>query len=132
MSTALLLVTHDGIGQALLEVATQILGSNPMQTEVIAVPAAEAPDLTRDRISIALERLDQGDGVLILTDIYGATPGNAALQAGMAHHTRVVAGMNLPMLLRVLNYAGQPLDALADTALTGARAGLIAPSREPT
>ena len=69
---------------------------------------------------------DRGDGVLVLTDLYGSTPANLAVALGDRHdRIRVLAGANLPMLVRALSYAGLELDQLVDKALTGGRDGVL-------
>ena len=70
--------------------------------------------------------MDGGDGVLVLTDLYGASPANlAAKVARLGTPVRRVSGLNLPMLLRVMNYAELPLDELPAIAAAGARNGVI-------
>ena len=72
------------------------------------------------------QELDQGDGVLVLADLYGATPCNIGLSLGaIGVELRCVSGLNLPMLLRVLNYAQKPLDELAEIAASGGRGGIF-------
>jgi PTS system ascorbate-specific IIA component len=72
-----------------------------------------------------VEQLDQGDGVLVLTDIYGSTPSNIASHLSSRPGVQVVAGLNLPMLLRVLNYARLDLATLAEKAVSGGREGVV-------
>lgn len=73
-----------------------------------------------------LETLDQGEGVLVLTDLYGSTPANVAVALlGEYGRLRVIAGVNLPMLLRALNYASSDLDTVAEKALQGGRGGVL-------
>jgi PTS system ascorbate-specific IIA component len=73
--------------------------------------------------------LDDGMGVLLLVDLYGATPSNVAAAIGrQGTSTRRVSGLNLPMLLRVLNYPEQTLDELATTAAAGGRSGVVVDS----
>ena len=72
-----------------------------------------------------IEQLDQGDGVLILTDMYGSTPGNIACALGQNNRVAVVAGLNLPMLVRVLNYPQLDLHTLAEKAESGGRIGIV-------
>jgi PTS system ascorbate-specific IIA component len=74
--------------------------------------------------------LDTGGGVLVLTDLYGATPCNIAARLLANPKIRVVSGMNLPMLIRVLNYPDLSLDALADKAVSGGRDGVMRVKRE--
>ena len=72
-----------------------------------------------------IDRLDSGEGVLILTDAFGSTPGNLATRIASDDSTRVVAGVNMPMLLRVFNYHDQPLAALSAAAIEGGRRGIV-------
>jgi mannose PTS system EIIA component len=127
MSVGILLVTHAGIGSALVAVATALLRGNlPLKVEAFEVPFDGEPDALLPQASAALRRVDDGHGVLILTDIYGATPSNlAARLARIGTPARRVSALNLPMLLRVMNYAELPLDELPAVAASGARNGVI-------
>jgi mannose PTS system EIIA component len=127
MSVGILLVTHAGIGSALVAVATALLRGNlPLKVEAFEVPFDGEPDALLPQASAALRRVDGGHGVLILTDIYGATPSNlAARLARIGTPARRVSALNLPMLLRVMNYAELPLDELPAVAASGARNGVI-------
>ena len=125
MSVGILLITHAGLGSALLRIATDIFGTCPARAEALDV----ANDTPCDQVLAEAERragqLDEGDGVLVLTDLYGATPANQAVALlGRRDRIRVLAGVNLPMLLRALSYASLDLDALADKAYDGGRDGV--------
>ncbi|TDK27408.1 PTS fructose IIA subunit family protein [Luteimonas aestuarii] len=127
MSVGILLVTHPGIGSALVAVATAMLRGNlPLKVEAFEVPFDGQPDTLLPQASAALRRVDGGQGVLILTDLYGATPSNlAAKLSRIGTSSRRVSALNLPMLLRVLNYAELPLEELPAVAAAGARNGVI-------
>ena len=126
MTCGILLVTHPGVGSALLEVATRLLRHLPLKTEAFDVPFDADLDTLLPLASAALRRVDGGDGVLILTDLYGASPSNLAAQlARLGTPARRVAAVSLPMLLRVMNYPEQGLDQLPATAAAGARNGAI-------
>jgi PTS system ascorbate-specific IIA component len=73
----------------------------------------------------AVAALDDGDGVLVLTDMYGSTPSNVASSLGREDRVVVVAGLNLPMLVRVLNYPEDSLSALAEKAVSGGNRGIL-------
>jgi len=125
MSVALLLLTHEAMGDALVMAAKHVLGRFPLSLEVQEVAAAGDPDLALREASQRAQRLDQGDGVLVLSDLYGSTPCNIAHRlGGYGVRTHCVSGLNLPMLLRVLNYPDQDLDQLAQTAASGGRGGI--------
>lgn len=126
MSVGILLVTHEGIGKAMIAVATALLRQLPLRTEAFDVPLDADLDALLPQASAALRRVDGGFGVLVLTDLYGATPSN--LGARLAHlgtPVRRVSGLSLPMLLRVMNYAELELDELPAVAAAGARNGVI-------
>ncbi|WP_374247790.1 PTS sugar transporter subunit IIA [Thermomonas sp.] len=126
MSVGILLVTHESIGSALLAVAARLLRNLPLACEAFEVPFDGDPDALLPRASAAMRRVDGGHGVLVLTDLYGATPANlAARLARLGTPVRRVSALNLPMLLRVLNYADLELDDLPAVAAAGARNGAI-------
>ncbi|MDI9272332.1 PTS fructose IIA subunit family protein [Stenotrophomonas sp. PFBMAA-4] len=126
MTCGILLVTHPGIGTALLDVATRLLRHLPLKTEAFEVPFDADLDALLPLASAALRRVDGGDGVLILTDLYGASPANLAGQlARLGTPVRRVSALSLPMLLRVMNYPEQGLDQLPATAAAGTRNGAI-------
>ena len=127
MAVGILLVTHPGIGSALAAVAGILLRGNlPLKLEAFEVPFDGDPDGLLPQASAALRRVDGGHGVLILTDLYGATPSNlAAKLSRIGTPARRVSALNLPMLLRVMNYAELPLDELPAIAAAGARNGVI-------
>ncbi|WP_242891732.1 PTS sugar transporter subunit IIA [Stenotrophomonas maltophilia] len=126
MTCGILLVTHPGVGTALLDVATRLLRQLPLKTEAFEVPFDADLDALLPLASAALRRVDAGDGVLILTDLYGASPANLAGQlARLGTPVRRVSALSLPMLLRVMNYPEQGLDQLPATAAAGTRNGAI-------
>jgi len=118
----LLLVTHAGIASALLAQARRIL-NDPM----VGVRAFEAGDTGRAEAAALgreLASADLGAGVLVLTDLPGATPANLA-RGLAAPGVRLVSGLSLPMLIRAWNYRAQPLDELTRLALEGARKAAV-------
>jgi len=124
MNVGLLLVSHPGIAPALLNNAFRILGSNPIQTSVLEV----AMDTDLDKLAIKAEKmineLDQGDGVLVLADLYGSSPCNLVYRFKDKQHIRIVSGLNLSMLIRAMNYYKDDLETLAQKAATGATEGI--------
>ncbi len=126
MSVGILLLTHEGIGTALMAAAARLLRQLPLKTEAFEVSYDADADVLLPAASSALRRVDTGAGVLILTDLYGATPSNlAARLAQLGTPVRRVSALNLPMLLRVMNYADLDLDELPAVAAAGARNGVI-------
>lgn len=126
MAVGVLLVTHPGIGTALIAVATRLLRQLPLKVEAFEVPFDADPEALLPHASAALRRVDGGFGVLVLTDLYGASPSNLSAQlARLGTPVRRVSSLSLPMLLRVLNYAELDLDELPAVAAAGARNGVI-------
>ena len=126
MTVGVLLITHEGIGSALVAVATRLLRQLPLKTEAFEVPFDGDPDALLPQASAALRRVDGGQGVLVLTDLYGATPSNLASRlARIGTPVRRVSAVSLPMLLRVMNYAEMELEELPAVAAAGARNGVI-------
>ena len=126
MAVGILLVTHLGIGTALAAVAGRLLGTLPLKVEVFEMAYDADPEAALPSASAALRRADGGDGVLVLTDMYGATPANlAARLVHLGTPVRRVSALSLPMLLRVLNYPELPLDQLPAVAAAGARNGVV-------
>ena len=126
MSVGILLITHEGIGNAMLDVATRLLRKLPLVAEAFEVPFDADADALLPQASAALRRVDGGHGVLVLTDLYGASPSNiAARLARLGTPVRRVSALNLSMLLRVMNYADLELDELPAVATAGARNGVI-------
>jgi len=126
MTCGILLVTHPGVGSSLLEVATRLLRQLPLNAEAFEVPFDADLDTQLPLASAAMRRVEGEDGVLVLTDLYGASPSNlAARLARLGTPVRRVSALSLPMLLRVMNYPEQGLDQLPATAAAGARNGAI-------
>jgi len=124
MSVSLLIVAHEPLGQAILDVVVGTLGNNPIRTSVLDIVRDCEPDALRKQTRQLIEQLDDGDGVLVLTDIYGSTPSNIACALLDRADVRIVTGLNVPMLFRVMNYAGLELDALTEKAVSGGHDGV--------
>jgi PTS system mannose-specific IIA component len=125
MSVGLLLITHNRIGGELLSTATRMLGCCPLAAEAMAVGEQDDPDELRAAALRAVEILDAGDGVLVLTDLYGSTPYNIAAVLCQRDAVCILSGVNLPMLVRVLNYPGLALAELTEKALSGGHDGVF-------
>jgi len=126
MAVGILIVSHPGVGAPLLAVARRLLGALPLATEAFEAEWDGSADALLPAASAALRKVDSGDGVLVLVDLYGATP--ARLAEKLAHlgtPCRRVSGLSLPMLLRVQNYPEHDLDELCRTAAAGARNGVV-------
>lgn len=125
MTIGLLIITHNNIGDALLQTATHMLETCPLHTATLVVTNNSNPDELCNQARDLVQQLDIGDGVLVLTDMYGSTPSNIGatlLEKGKVH---VVAGINLPMLVRVLNYPSLSLEELTEKAVSGGNDGIV-------
>ncbi|MCG6859965.1 MAG: PTS fructose transporter subunit IIA [Chromatiaceae bacterium] len=130
MTVGLLLITHNDIGAALLSTASRMLGHCPLEARTLSIAEDCEPNELQARARDIAGQLDTGEGVLVLTDLFGSTPSNIAnaLQGG---GRRVLSGVNLPMLVRVLNYPTLSLTDMAAKALSGGRDGvLLCPDRD--
>lgn len=124
MNVGLLLITHPGIGTSILNSARRMIGDSPLNVMCLEVPVDTNIERLTDNVRKLISQLDQGDGVLVLTDIYGATPNNIARQFSEQGRVAVLAGLNLPMLVRVFNYPNAGLKELCDTAVHGGVRGI--------
>lgn len=125
MTVGLLLITHNDLGAALLATATRMLACCPLPVGTLGV--SETSDLAPliQQSQSMIKGLDHGDGVLVLTDMYGSTPSNIAARLRCEDRVAVVAGVNLPMLVRALNYPYLDLSELTERVLSGGRDGVI-------
>jgi PTS system mannose-specific IIA component len=121
----ILLVAHNGLGDSLVDCVRHVLGDVPQNLKVLQVHGADDPQRKLDEGHALIKQLDTGDGVLILSDIYGATPSNIARQLCQAERVMGVAGVNLPMLLRVVCYPNKPMAELAKLAIEGGRESIV-------
>ncbi|WP_456408120.1 PTS sugar transporter subunit IIA [Thiolapillus sp.] len=124
MSIGILLVTHPGIGETLLKNACNLLGACPLRVHCMDIPLESDAEDQLQAVLQAARDLDDGKGVLILTDAFGATPSNIACQLTGKMQANVVSGLNLPMLIRVFNYANDDLPALTHKAADGGMRGI--------
>ena len=124
MSVGLLIVSHDAVGQAILDASCTVLDSCPFRTEVVSIHSDQDIDEINKIIEEKVLVLDNGDGVLVLTDMYGATPSN--IICSLSHlNIGIISGMNMPMLIRIMNYPSLSLLELIDKAITGGKEGIM-------
>ena len=125
---SLLIIAHGNLGESLIQCAAHVLGKRPEALDNLDLTASEDPIAMLDQAKALLAHLNQGEGVLVLTDIYGATPCNTVCKLiSQATHGRVeaIAGVNLPMLLKALTYRDKGMDILVAKALSGGTAGIL-------
>lgn len=124
MSVGVLIISHDGIGPALLGTATLMLGGCPLQTKLLTSSRDCDSDQLMDDANEQIKILETGEGVLILTDLYGSTPCNVAQKLVTNKLVHVVSGLNLSMLIRVMNYPKLSLEELSEKAISGGKDGI--------
>jgi len=124
MSVGILIMSHDGIGPALLGTATLMLDNCPLQTKLLTASRDCDPDQLMEDAVEQIKNLNIGEGVLILTDLYGSTPCNIAQKLTSQKHVEVVSGLNLSMLIRVFNYPQLTLPELSEKAVSGGQDGI--------
>jgi PTS system mannose-specific IIA component len=121
----ILLLTHAPLGQAFVTAVAHVFRGPTERFEAIDVTADEDTQAVNVRAREAIERLDDGDGVLVITDIKGGTPANCCNSLAIAGHVEVIAGISLPMLLRAITYRRDTLDVVVEMALAGAQNGAV-------
>ena len=126
---AVLLVTHGPVGENLVDTVANMWGELALKTDIIEVARDDDPDERIAATQQAAAALDQGDGVLVLTDAFGSTPSNVANNAAQSvanqSNCRVVAGVNLPMLVRIYNYPKLGLEDMVASAVEAGRQGVM-------
>ena len=121
----ILLITHGTFGESLIQNICHVLNKRPPLIGQFGVAAQDDPLDILPMAKLLLKEVDEGDGVLILTDILGATPANLALKLLDPGRIECVAGVSLPMLLRALTYRKGGMETLLQKAISGGRDGVI-------
>jgi PTS system mannose-specific IIA component len=122
----ILLVTHNGLGDSLVDCVRHVLGAVPPNLKALSVLADDDPQRKEDEARALIAQLDAGDGVLLLSDLFGATPCNVVRRLYQPGLVEGVSGVNLPMLLRAVCYSGKSLSEVAQKALEGGRDCIVA------
>jgi PTS system ascorbate-specific IIA component len=121
----ILLITHGSFGEALVQNACHVLNKRPVQVNQLGVSAQDDP---LDLLPLARQMLDlveNGEGALVLTDIFGASPSNLAIKLLQPGRVEGLTGVNLPMLLRALTYREKGMEILLQRARDGGRDGVF-------
>lgn len=125
MPVSVLLLTHTDIGPALQQLITQTFGTWPEHWRTLTMTYRHTPETLSAQLKDMLTSMQNRDGILILADLYGATPCNMACALPPSDTTCVVSGVNAAMLFKVMNYAHLPLAELAAKAVDGGREGIL-------
>lgn len=121
----ILIIAHGTLGESLIHSASHVMGGRPAQLAQIGVSMHDDPQLVLPQAVKSLRILDEGDGVLVLSDVYGATPSNIACRLLVPGKIEGVAGVNLPMLVRALTYRNEPLKTVVSKAVSGGIEGVM-------
>ncbi len=125
MSVGVLLITHDDIGTSLVESLEKMLGQLPLKVKVLPIRHENEPLAFCYHAKNICQSLDKGHGVLVLTDLYGATPCNIAKSLINHQRVRIISGVNFAMLVKIMNYPNSDLESLAGKALSGGCQGVL-------
>jgi PTS system ascorbate-specific IIA component len=122
----LLIVSHGAFGESLIHSASHVLGRRPLYLRQLGVTVHDEPEAILPVAEDLVRYVDRGKGVLVMTDIFGATPSNIATKLLKPGHIEGIAGVSLPMLIRALNYREESdLASLVDKAISGATEGVM-------
>ena len=121
----ILIIAHGSLGDSLVQCATHVMGSRPQFLLQMAVGIQDDPAQVAARGAALVGQLDQGSGVLLLTDLYGATPSNIAARLLVPGRVEGIAGVSLPMLVRALTYRNEPLRTVVAKAMSGGLEGVF-------
>lgn len=121
----IMIVAHGKLGESLIDCAIHVMGSRPPLLQYFGIETHDDPEVKLKAMQEIVATLDEGDGVLILSDIYGATPCNIVGKLLKPNHIEGIAGVNLPMLVRALTYRNDDIKKLAEKALSGGQEGVL-------
>ena len=121
----ILLIMHAPLGKAFMDTAAHMFEGQHDRIEVIDVIADQEPFEVHAMARQAITRLDDGSGVLVMTDVMGGTPSNCCHTLSTSSRVEVIAGISLPMLLRAITYRENKLETVVEKAISGAKSGAI-------
>jgi PTS system ascorbate-specific IIA component len=126
----ILIIAHGSLGESLIECASHVLNKRPEHVRQIGVALDDDPSAVTRIAQQTVAELDDGDGVLVLSDIYGATPCNIAMKLMVPGRVEGVAGVSLPMLIRALTYRDRGMRVIIGKAVSGGRDGVVHINRD--
>lgn len=126
-----LIIAHGTLSDSLAGAVTHVLGARPSQFKTLQVAATDDPLQLLPKARALVEELDGGEGVLIFSDIYGATPSNVASRLLVAGRIEAVAGVNLPMLVRAFTYRDKGMETMISKAISGGCDGVLHIGTDP-
>jgi mannose PTS system EIIA component len=136
LMVGILIISHGGFGECLIQTVTHMLGAKPAALRALGFTRQVDLALLESLAREALSEVDSGAGVIIFTDMFGATPSNLAARLVEPGRIEAIAGVNAPMLVRAVNYRNENLLNVIEKALAGGTGGIVsvppAPSRMGT
>jgi mannose PTS system EIIA component len=121
----ILIIAHGTLGESLIHCASHVLNKRPSRLRQLGITAQDDPLLLLPQARALVKELDTGSGVMILSDMYGGSPSNIAQKLLVPGKVEGVAGVNLPMLIRVLTYRDKPLATVLTKAVSGGCEGVM-------
>ena len=126
----ILLITHDNLGATLLDIANKIIGKKTPSIVALNVKETMEIDSVVEKALMTIEQIENGKGVIILTDITGATPFNIVRRLIAPNRIESISGLNLPMLLRAITYQDNDLSDVVKKAEQGGKDGVLKMEQE--
>ncbi len=124
MSVGVLIISHNGIGAALFGTAIFMIKDSPLDVKLLSANRDSDVDDLYESAILLIKELETGDGVLVLTDLYGSTPNNIANSLHEYANINIISGLNLSMLIRLFNYPDLNLADLTEKAYSGGIDGI--------
>jgi len=122
---AILIIAHGKLGESLISCASHVLGNLPQRLMQIGVGVKDDPQQILTQALELIAQLDEGHGVLVMSDVFGATPSNIACKLLVPGRVEGVSGASLPMLVRALTYRNEPLRVVVGKAISGGVEGVL-------
>lgn len=127
----ILIIAHGNLGDALINCMTHVLGKRPEGIASMQVAGTDSPRELMPSAQRMINALDEGDGVLIITDIFGASPSNLACKMLVPGRVEAVAGANVPMLVRAITYRTRGMETLLKRVVSGGCEGVFHIAADP-
>lgn len=121
----ILIIAHGSLGDSLMQCVSHVFGKPPLRLQQLGISVSDEPARVVAQVRELIAELDDGSGVLVLTDMYGATPSNIACHLVEPGRVECVSGVNMPMLVRAITYRDDPLALVAEKALSGGHDGIV-------
>jgi mannose PTS system EIIA component len=122
---SIIILAQQDMAQGLLNAIEHVLGQHPPRLDIQPIDYHQPHELLAKALAARIRKIDQGDGVLILADVYGSSHTNAAVRLLAPGRIELVSGVNVPMLLRVISYRNLSMPELLRKAISGGTEGIV-------